>query len=185
MTDTVKVLAISGGLRKASLNSALLRNAQELAPPGMTITIADLSAIPFYDDDIRVAGYPPAVASFRQSIAQADAILIASPEFNRSIPGVLKNAIDWASRPPEQPFAGKPVAVMGASPGMLGTAFANHHLRQLFVYLDAVVLPGPEVLINASLTKFDAQGKLTDEGSRKFVQDHLVKLMDFAKRLKK
>src|SRR5690606_10991161 len=109
------VLGLSGSLRAGSFNSALLRAARDLAPPGMKIEIYDISAIPFYNDDVRLAGYPDEVARFREAIRAADGVLIASPEYNRSVPGVLKNAIDWASRRPDQPFAGKPMAIMGVS----------------------------------------------------------------------
>jgi chromate reductase len=109
-------------------------------------------------------------------VARADALLFVTPEYNRSVPGVLKNAIDWISRPPEQPFADKPVAIMGASRGRLGTIMANHHLRQILAYLGAQILTGPEVLVGEAGSKFDAQGELTDGPTRDFVQAHLQKL---------
>src|SRR5580700_1913013 len=129
--ETIQVLAISGSLRKAAFNTALLHAAQQLAPQGMSIQIyADLASIPPYDDDIRVAGYPPVVATLRDRVRAADALIFATPEYNRSFPGVLKNAIDWMSRPPAQPLDGKPAAVMGAGPGVLAphwptTSFAR------------------------------------------------------------
>jgi len=123
--------------------------------------VADISAIPPYNEDVRAKGFPPAVESLRRQIAAADALLFATPEYNFSMAGVLKNAIDWASRPPDQPFAGKPVAMMGASVGMLGTARAQYHLRQVCVYLDMHPINKPEVLIAAAHTKFDAEGKDT------------------------
>jgi len=184
MSDAVKVLGISGSLRQGSYNTSLLRAARELAPADMTIELADLAPIPFYNDDVRQQGFPPAVAAFRAAIAAADALLIATPEYNRSVPGGLKNAIDWASRQPDQPFNGKTIAIMGASTSALGTALANHHLRQIFVYLNAVVLPGPEVLVIGAPGKFDAAGRLADEQTREFIRAHLAKLHDLVLRLR-
>ncbi len=172
----MKILGISGSLRERSYNSALLRAARELAPSDMEIDIFDLSRIPIYNDDVRLAGYPPEVAKFRDAIRAADGVLIASPEYNRSVPGMLKNAIDWASRPPAQPFSGKPLAIMGVSNGSLGAAFANHHLRQIFVYMDARMVNGPEVMIGEAKTKFDEALNLTHEPTRQFVADHLKRL---------
>jgi len=172
----MKVLGISGSLRERSFNTALLRAAQDLAPPGMEIEIYNLASIPIYNDDVRLAGYPSEVASFRDAIRAADGLIIASPEYNRSVPGVLMTAIDWASRPPEQPFAGKPMAIMGVSNGALGAAFANHHLRQIFVYMDARTVNGPEVMIGDAKTKFDASLNLVHEPTRQFVSDHLKRL---------
>src|SRR5260221_5914210 len=124
---TLKVLGISGSLRKGSYNTALLRAAVAAAPPGMAIAIADIHAVRVYDEDVREKGFPEPVQKLRDAIAAADALLIVTPEYNYSIPGVLKNAIDWASRPPSQPFAGKPLALMGASGGMGGTMRAQYH----------------------------------------------------------
>jgi len=172
----MKILGISGSLREGSFNTALLRAAQHLAPSGMEIEIFSLASIPIYNDDVRLAGFPPEVAQFREAIRSADGLIIASPEYNRSVPGMLKNAIDWASRPPEQPFAGKPIAIMGVSNGALGAAFANHHLRQIFVYMDARMVNGPEVMIGEAKTKFDASLNLVHDPTRQFVADHLKRL---------
>ena len=173
----LRVLAFSGSLRKHSFNTALLRAAQTLAPAGMAIEIYDLSAIPMYNEDIRQDfGYPPQVAQLREDIREADALLIASPEYNRSVPALLKNAIDWASRRPDQPFKDKPIAIMGVSNGALGAAFANYHLRQIFVYLDARMVNGPEVMIGNAKLKFDETGQLTDQPTRDFVASHLRRL---------
>jgi chromate reductase len=180
----MNVLGISGSLRQGSYNTALLRAAMELAPDGVTIEPFDLSPIPLYNDDVRLQGFPPDVERFRTRIGQADALLFVTPEYNRSVPGVLKNAIDWASRAPDQPFDGKPVAIMGASLSMLGSAFANHHLRQILVYLNAQMLNGPEVLVGGAAAKFDAQGCLTDEATRNFVAGHLSGLKKLTLRLK-
>jgi chromate reductase len=172
--DTVQILGIAGSLRAGSYNAALLRAAQALAPDGMSIGIISIDTIPLYNDDVRAQGYPPQVADFRARIKAADGVLIATPEYNYSIPGVLKNAIDWASRPPEQPFEGKPVGIIGASMGALGGGRAQYHLRQCFVFLDSLVMNRPEVMIPAAHTKFDADGHLTDQVSRDFLTAHLV-----------
>ena len=172
---SIRVTAISGSSRKASYNTALLHNAKELAPEGMTIEIFDITEIPFYNDDVRLEGYPPVVARFRAVIAASDGLLIASPEYNRSVPGGLKNAIDWASRGPDQPFNGKPIAFMGVSNGSLGAAFANYHLRQIFVFLNGLTLNGPEVMIGQAKAKFE-NGRLVDQRTRDFVSAHLQRL---------
>ncbi len=184
--DSMMVLGISGSLRRASFNSAALRAAQELAPEGMTIeTFDDLAAIPPYNEDIKQQGFPQPVEHLRARIKAADALLIVTPEYNYSVPGLLKNAIDWASRPPEQPFDGKPIAIMGASPGALGTARAQYHLRQIFVFLNGLVLNRPEVMIAQANTRFDANGRLTDEKTREFVRTQLVALRDWTRRLRR
>lgn len=172
----IRVMAISGSSRKASYNTALLREARGLAPPAMAVEMYDITGIPPYNDDVRLEGYPPAAAGFRNAIRVSDAVLIASPEYNRSVPGMLKNAIDWASRQPDQPFQGKPMAIMGVSNGALGAAFANYHLRQIMVYMDARLVNGPEVMIGAGRTKFDEQGRLVDQPTRDFVAAHLRRL---------
>jgi len=183
--ETVQVLAISGSLRKAAFNTALLHAAQELAPEGMSIQIyAGLAAIPPYDDDIRAAGYPPVVAALRDRMRAANALIFATPEYNRSFPGVLKNAIDWMSRPPAQPLDGKPAAVMGTGPGVLGTALANYQLRQVLSVLNVHVVPGLEVLVGGAASKFDGQGRLLDEPTREFLTKSLIALMRLTKRLK-
>jgi chromate reductase len=184
MSAPLHILGISGSLRKNSYNSAALRAASELLPEGVTMEIFDLSSIPIYNDDVREQGYPAAVQTFRDKIAAADAVLIATPEYNYSVPGMLKNAIDWASRPPAQPFDGKPVGIVGASPGVLGTARAQYHLRQSFVFMNGMVLNRPEVMIGGASTKFDASGKLTDATTRDFLQKFLVSLADWSRRMK-
>jgi chromate reductase len=180
----MKVLGISGSLRKDSFNTRLVRAAIQLAPEGMTIETADLAALPLYNDDVRAAGYPPAVAAFRDAIRGADALLIATPEYNYSVSGVLKNAIDWASRPPEMPLAGKPLAIMGASAGLSGTMRAQYHLRQIAVFVDLLPLNKPEVMVRNAGEKFDADGVLTDEDTRTHVRKLLEALAVWTKRLK-
>ena len=175
--------AISGSLRAGSFNTAALRAAAELAPESVAVIAADIADIPLYDEDLRAAGVPLAVSRLQAAIASADAVLIATPEYNYSVPGVLKNAIDWVSRTEPQPFSNKPVAIMGASPGVFGTARAQYDLRKMFVYLDAHLLNKPEVMISAAHTRFDADGKLTDEATRKFVASLLTALRDWTYRL--
>ena len=172
----IKVLGICGSLRKGSFNMAALRTAIELRPAGMTVEVADISQIPLYNEDVRQQGFPPPVQKLREQIAAADALLFACPEYNYSMSGVLKNAIDWASRPPDQPFGGKPVAIMGAAAGMAGSARAQYDLRRSCVFLDMHPLNKPEVLIGQAQTKFDASGRLTDDAARGFIRDMLVAL---------
>lgn len=180
----MKILGLSGSLRKGSFNTAALRAAAEVLPEGVTLEIAEIGDLPLYDDDIRQAGYPASVQRLRDQLAGADAILFATPEYNYSISGVLKNAIDWASRPPEQPFNEKPVAIMGASGGILGTARAQYQLRQMLVFLNAHPINKPEVMIGQAQTKFDAQGKLTDEPTREFIRALVAALVAWTKRIK-
>lgn len=172
----INVLGISGSLRKGSYNTALLREAMHLAPNSMHITIADISEIPVYNEDVYAAGFPPAVEHLREQIRFADALLFVTPEYNYSMPGVLKNMIDWVSRPPEQPFSGKPAAVMGASMGRFGTVRAQHHLRQSVVYLDVKLLNQPEVMIASAQNVFDQSGQLTDESTREYIRKLLEAL---------
>jgi chromate reductase len=183
--EAIQVLAISGSLRKAAFNAALPRAAQELARRGMSIEVyADLASIPPYDDDIRLAGYPPPVAALRDRVRAADVLIFATPEYSRSFSGVLKNAIDWVSRPPAQPLDGKPAAVMGAGPSALGTALANYQLRQVLSVLNVHVVPGLEVLVGGAASKFDDQGRLLDRPTREFLTKSLVALMRLTGRLK-
>ena len=179
----INVLAMCGSLRAGSYNRAALRAAIELKPPGMMIETADIGAFPLYNEDVRAQGFPPSVEKLRRQIAAADALLFVTPEYNYSMSGVLKNAIDWASRPPDQPFAGKPVAIMGAAAGMAGSARAQYDLRRSCVFLDMHPLNKPEVLIGQAQTKFDADGRLTDEATRGFIRDMLVALEKWTRQL--
>jgi chromate reductase len=181
---TVRILGIAGSLRRGSFNAATLRTARELAPSGMAIEIFDIAPIPVYNEDVRQQGFPPPVEDLRARIRSADGLLIVTPEYNYSIPGVLKNAIDWASRPPEQPFDGKPIGIMGASGGVLGTARAQYHLRQCFVFLNGLVMNRPEVMIPQAQNKFDAEGKLTDQATRDFITAHLAAFRTWVLRMK-
>ena len=183
-SGVVKTLGISGSLRKGSFNTATLRAAAQLLPEGMTLDIADISQFPLYNEDVRAAGFPPVVQRLREQIAAADALLFVSPEYNYSISGVLKNAIDWASRPPDQPFNNKPVGIMGASPSLWGTARMQYHLRQCCVFLNMLPVNKPEVLIAQAASKFDAEGKLTDQTTRDVIAQHLVALRNWTRRLR-
>lgn len=180
-----RILGISGSLRRGSFNTAALRAAQQLAPEGVAIEITDLAGIPLYNDDVRAAsGFPEAVAALCARITQADAVLVATPEYNYSVSGVLKNAIDWVSRASPPPFQDKPVAIMGASPGAIGTARAQYDLRKTFVFLDAHVLNRPEIMISGAGQRFDAEGNLTDETTRKFIAAQIVALRIWTERLR-
>ena len=180
----VKVLGICGSLRKGSYNRMALKVAAESLPPGMTLETFDIGTLPLYNDDVRAAGYPKPAAELRARIKAADALLFVTPEYNYSISGVLKNAIDWGSRPPDQPFDGKPVAIMGASGGPVGTARAQYHLRQMCVFLNMFPVNKPEVMIGLAQNKFDAEGKLMDETTRGFIKDLLVSLDAWTRKLR-
>lgn len=180
----MRFLAISGSLRAASLNTASLRALQELAPSHITIEIADISGIPIFNDDVRAVGFPDPVSDFRSKIAAADALIFATPEYNFTIPGVLKNALDWASRPPTHPFDGKPVAIMGASPGPVGTARAQYDLRKVLVFVNAFPINKPEVMIGLAASKFDQELNLIDETTQGFLQQMLTALEAWTLKLK-
>jgi chromate reductase, NAD(P)H dehydrogenase (quinone) len=173
------ILGISGSLRHGSYNTALLRFAAQSLPSGATMEIGRIDDLPLYNDDIRVAGYPPPAQRLREQIARANGVLLVTPEYNYSIPGVLKNALDWASRPPDQPFNGKPVALMSASTGMLGAARAQYHLRQCFVFLNGFVMNRPEIMVARAPERFDSEGNLTDESTRQHVVKHLHAFVEF------
>ncbi len=185
MADEIRILGFAGSLRKQSYNRSSLRAAVDLVPAGITLETFDLAGIPLFNQDHE--GEPPAaVRQFKSAISEADAILIVTPEYNYSVPGVLKNAIDWASRPYGQSaWDGKPVGIMGASVGMLGTARAQYHLRQIFVFLNMFPLNQPEVMIANVDQKFDTDGKLTDKKTAKKIQELLQALGDWTRMLKK
>ncbi|MFK0206267.1 NADPH-dependent FMN reductase [Agrobacterium sp. NPDC090283] len=179
----MKVTALCGSLRDGSFNMLALQAAQKLAPEGMEISIESIADIPLYNDDVRKRGLPAAVAQLRQKIAEADAILISSPEYNYSVSGVLKNTLDWVSRAPEPPMEDKPVAIIGASIGMLGTARAQYHLRQILVYMNCFAVNKPEVFIGMADKKFDENGELTDPVAIKLIGDQLIALQKLTIRL--
>jgi chromate reductase len=178
------VLALLGSLRKGSFNRMALHAAIEVAPQEMMIEIADISEIPLYNQDVENTGDPPVVKRLKEQIKQADAILFATPEYNYSMPGVLKNAIDWASRPPsENPFNGKPCAIMSASTGMLGGARAQYHLRQSCVFVNLIPMNRPEVMVSKAAEKFDENGKLKDEATRKMLTVFMKSFEEWTRRI--
>jgi chromate reductase len=175
------ILGIAGSLRKASLNRAALRAAEHLVPDGVRLEIFDLEGIPPFNQDLE-ARLPDRVWQLKQRIRAADAILLVTPEYNYSTPGVLKNAIDWASRPyGDNSWEGKPVAIMGASVGAQGTSRAQYHLRQVFVFLNMHPLNRPEVMITNAAQRFDENGNLKDEETKSHIQKLLSALVAWAK----
>lgn len=162
-----RIVAFAGSLRRGSFNRALVEAARTLAPDGMTIVPIEIGDLPFYNSDVEAAGDPPTVTAFKTALRAADGVIISTPEYNDGIPGVLTNAIDWGSRfPANAPLTGKPVAVMGASPSQVGTARAQLHLRQLLGHVRARTLPPPELLVAHAHQRFDAELRLTHEGTR-------------------
>jgi chromate reductase, NAD(P)H dehydrogenase (quinone) len=186
MANRFVVCGIAGSLRRGSYNRALLRSARELAPEDMAIRIFDgMAEIPLYNADLEAEGEPESVQALKRAIDEADALLIATPEYNHGVPGVLKNAIDWASRPPRgSVLAGKPTAIFGASPGITGTARAQSQLRQAFVFTNTPALPQPEILVYRANEKFDDEGRLTHDKTREFVGLLLRELRDWAVRVR-
>ena len=171
----LSVVSICGSLRKASLNAAIQRALPDLAPEGMTITsLSGIGDMPLYNADTQESGFPKSVTDMVEAIRKADGVIFVSPEYNYSIPGVLKNAIDWLSRPKDQPFAGKPVLLQSATQGPLGGARMQYHLRQVMVFLDAMVFNRPEVFVGMAQTKIDGELKLTDQGTRDFITGQLA-----------
>jgi chromate reductase len=184
MEKTVNILGFAGSLRKGSYNRALLRAAQELVPKGTNLEIFDLEGIPPFNQDLENQPSEK-VKEFKAKIRTADAILIATPEYNYSIPGVLKNAIDCASRPyGDNAFEHKPVAIMGASIGMTGSARAQYHLRQCFVFLTCFALNQPEVMVPFAQEKIDKDGKVTDQKTREKIGELLESLVAWTNKLK-
>jgi chromate reductase, NAD(P)H dehydrogenase (quinone) len=184
MADTVKILGIAGSLRKESYNKWALRAAQLLAPEHIKVDTFDIAGIPLFnqDDEHHPA---PRVVEFKKAIQAADAILLVTPEYNYSVPGVLKNAIDSASRPyGESAWSGKPVAIMGASVGNFGTARAQYHLRQTFIFLSMYPVNQPEVMIGNSSQKFDQEGNLIDEVTANLIKQLLQSLADLTLKLR-
>lgn len=179
----MKILGISGSLRQQSFNTAALRAAQSVLPDGAEMEFADLSGIPLYDQDLRDKNVPESVVTLATQIQQADALLFATPEYNYSIPGGLKNAIDWVSRENPNPFSGKPAAIMSASMGMLGGARAQYHLRQIMVFQNVHCLNRPEVMIAAAHQRFDADGNLTDDATREHISGLVNALIAWADQL--
>lgn len=173
----MKILGIAGSLRSASVHHAILVAAQEVTPADCSLEIVKLDDIPLYNGDVQERdGIPESVNKLAQAIADADAVVIASPEYNFSISGVLKNALDWISRVPDQPFALKPVGIIGASPGNVGTARMQYHLRQVLVFFNANTLNKPEMLIPRYHELFNDQLQLTDADTRQRLENFLIAL---------
>src|SRR5262245_40427895 len=183
------LLGIPGSLRRASYNAALLRGAVELAPEGVTLEVASIREIPLYDGDLEAErGIPEPVRALKERIAAADGLLLVTPEYNNSIPGVLKNAIDWLSRPASdiaRVFGGKPVALMGATPGMGGTALAHAAWLPVLRTLGALPWFGPRVQVASAARVFDADGRIVDEALRASVAKHLAGFAHFVARVGK
>ncbi len=183
MASIVHILGIAGSLRKGSYNRAALRAAQQLVPPDAVIEIFDIEGFPGYNEDL-LATPPGIVQQLKAKVRSADAVLFVSPEYNYSVPGVLKNVLDWGSRPPrENCWADKPAAVMGVAGRAIGTARMQHHLRQICVYLDLHVLNKPEVMIEHAAEKFDADLNLTDPKTREQIAALLKALVAWTRRL--
>lgn len=181
--EKIKILGFAGSLRKGSYNRALLRAAVKLSPPEIVIETFELDGIPGFNQD-EEKNPSEKVREFKAKIKEADALLIATPEYNYSVPGVLKNAIDWASRPyGDNAFEGKPAAIMGASTGMIGTARAQYHLRQIFVFLDVLPINRPEVMVPFAQDKFDAEGDLKDPLTIELLQKLLGNLAGWTRKL--
>jgi chromate reductase len=179
----IRVLALLGSLRAKSLNRLLLNAALAQAPQGLVLTeAARLDALPHFNQDLEDAGEPEAVVAFKAALAAAQAVLVVSPEYNSGPPGVLKNAIDWGSRG-KNPWRGMPVALMSASPGMLGGVKMQAQLRASFAGVGALVLPAPDVLVGQAANRFDAEGRLADETTRGLIAAQLARLGDFARTL--
>jgi chromate reductase len=170
---TLDIVGLCGSLRTGSLNGSALRLAGELLPDSAAMERVEIGDIPLFNADVLAQGFPPPVQALRERIRRADGLVIATPEYNFSIPGVLKNAIDWVSRGDDQPFSGKPVAILSASPGPLGGARVQYDLRKVMLFVNAMTLIKPEVFIGSASKKFDEQGRCTDELTRKFVGDEM------------
>jgi len=177
MEPDIHILGISGSLRKGSYNRILLEAAEELLPESAYLEILSIAHLPFYNEDVDRQGFPPEVVKLREHIRAADAVLITTPEYNFSISGLLKNALEWISRPPDQPLSRKPVAIAGASTGAFGTVRAQLHLRDILLGVNALVLNQPQVLITHARERFN-DGRLVDEASREFYRQLLENLVE-------
>ena len=183
MSKPIRILGIAGSLRHESYNRAALRAATQLVPEDATIDIFELDGIPGFNQD-EEQNPPAKVVELKRRIREADAVLFVTPEYNYSVPGVLKNAIDWASRPYGQSaWSGKPAAIMGASVGTIGTARAQYHLRQMMVFLNMFPINQPEVMIGNASERFDTQGNLTDDTTKDFIRQLLQSLVTWTRRI--
>lgn len=185
MSKQIRILGIAGSLRRESYNRAALRAATQLVPEGATIETFELDGIPGFNQD-EEQNPPSKVTDLKRRIREVDAILFVTPEYNYSVPGVLKNAIDWASRPyGDSAWNGKPAAIMGASIGTIGTARAQYHLRQMMVFLNMFPINQPEVMIGNASERFDADGNLTDNETKEFIRQLLQSLVDWTQRIER
>ncbi len=183
----VRILGVSGSLRKGSYNAALLRAAVEAAPEGVELVLGTIRGVPLFDADEEALGLPPAVTALREAIRAADGLLIVSPEYNASIPGVMKNAVDWVSRvypEDDSPLRGKSVAVIGASMGSFGTIQAQDAWRPVFKRVDAQMWAGGQIVVPRAQTVFDAEGRLTDQATAKRLTDFLRGFAGFVEKMK-
>ena len=181
----LRVLGICGSLRQKSFNMFALKTAGELMPPEIKLEITSIAELPMYNQDVHDKGVPPPVARFQDEITQADGILIASPEYNFSLSGALKNAIDWLSRLQPMPFVDKPIALISASLGPMGGARVQYDLRRILGQLYTFIMVRPEIFIGSAATKFDAEGRLTDEPTRKLLGETMVAFRDWIRRFPK
>jgi chromate reductase len=172
--STLDIVGLAGSLRRASYNRAALRLAGELMPASMKLDPVEWRDLPVFDGDVFAQGLPPAVAALRERVRRADGVLIATPEYNFSVPGGLKNVIDWLSRGDDQPWTMKPVAILSAATGPLGGARVQYDLRKVLGSLNALMLAKPEIFISMAQTKFDAEGRCTDQMTKKFVGDQML-----------
>ena len=183
MSEPIRILGIAGSLRRQSYNRAALRAATQLVPEDAIIDTFELDGIPGFNQD-EEQNPPIKIVELKQRIREADAVLIVTPEYNYSVPGVLKNAIDWASRPyGDSAWNGKPAAIMGASIGAIGTARAQYHLRQMFVFLNMFPVNQPEVMIGNASERFDSKGNLTDDATKNFIRQLLQNLVEWTRRI--
>ena len=183
MSRQVRILGIAGSLRRESYNRAALRAATQLVPEGATIETFELDGVPGFNQD-EEQNPPAKVVELKKRVREVDAILFVTPEYNYSVPGVLKNAIDWASRPyGDSAWNGKPAAIMGASIGAIGTARAQYHLRQMMVFLNMFPVNQPEVMIGNASKRFDAEGNLTDDTTKDFIRQLLQSLVEWTRRI--
>ena len=182
MSEVLHLVAISGSLRAGSYNTALLRNLLEMTPPSLKITIHGIGEIPLFNEDVEAQGTPAAVAALHRAIRASDGVIIATPEYNHGIPGVLKNTLDWLSRGQPHGFYGVPSALIGGSNGMIGTTRSQAATRQTLAALNSPCLPQPQVLVSLVQKKIDANGRLTDEPTRAFIDGWLVEVERWMRR---
>ncbi|HHU28985.1 TPA: NAD(P)H-dependent oxidoreductase [bacterium] len=183
--DKIKLIGLSGSLRKGSYNTLLLENTKKLLPEGVELEIVDISNIPFFSEDLEANDYPKVVEELNQKLGEADGFVIATPEYNFSYAPVVKNALDWASRAENAPLFGKHAAIISASPSPFGGARGQYHLRQVFVSLNLIPVNKPEVMVMSSHNKFDENGNLTDEFALKLLKELVHNLVDDIKKGKK